>query len=267
MRPTAGIPAAALTAVALLALAGCTGTAEPAPAASDTTVASPSPTQTGAAPTPTATAADDVPVECESLTVPPGGTVSGEDLGPCLQAALVLADTGTLTLSGDELGGTVQYRHRPDFAFSGELETGDGAVAMSFVDGVMMLDSGDGPVVGDPESDDPDEQLAGVTGELYRVFSDPGFIADFIAAGETWEIGSETEELSPAGGDAVTAVRARSTAPFSWYDIPIDSYTVFFAEDFTPVSASSTTGFLGHTSSITQDFSGVGEPVSIEPIG
>lgn len=270
MRPTAGSSVAALATLVLLSLAAC------APAEGNAPVASPTATDAAPAPTATATAvpapddtseAGGVPVECETVDLTPGGTVAGEELGPCLQAALVQADTGTVTLSGAELGGTVQYRHSPAFAFAGELETGDGAVEMSFIDDVMTLDAGDGPIIADPESADPDEQLAGITGELYRVFSDPAFIAELIAAGDTWRIGSEPEEVTPAGGEPVTATRIESAAPFSWYDIPIEDYTVLVAEDFTPVTATSTTGFLGRSASMTQEFTGIGGPVSIEPVG
>ncbi|WP_405373558.1 MULTISPECIES: hypothetical protein [unclassified Microbacterium] len=271
MRLSPGLAVAA-AAVAAFTLTACGPASSPSPGA--TGPASAAPTPSAAAPAETSTpdpeptaAAREVPPECESIDVELGGTLYGGDLGSCLQAAIAGYDTGMLTLTGPELAGEATYHYDPQFEFRANLETGDGPVEMSFVDGVMMLDDGSGPVVGDPESDDPDTRLAGVAGELYRVFSDPGFIGDLIDASESWNVADATDEVQLRSGETVTAYRVESSAPFRWFDIPVDSYAVQFTADWQPVSAASTSDFFGTSSTITQEFSRLGEPVSIEPLG
>lgn len=257
-----------LAATAVLALAGCSDAETPAPSTSPTASASASAAPpASASPTPDATAGAPVvetPVECETLDLA-SGTVAGSDLGPCLQAVLVRYDTGTLTISGDELAGEVSYHYDPMFEFRGDLETGGGPVAISFVDGDMLIDEGDGPVVADPDSADPTEQAAGTAAEAYRVFSDPGFLGDLIGGGDTWSVSAAPEPVETPDG-SVEAYRLESTAAYDWYGIPIDAYTLWLTEDFRPVAAESTTGFLGRTATLTQQLSGLGEPVTISPL-
>lgn len=257
-----------VAAVALtLALAGCTGQTTPAPPASSASgAAAPSPTATEPAPSPTTAApAVDTPPECETLDLS-AGTVAGADLGPCIQATLVRYDSGTLTIDGDELAGTVVYHYDPAFEFRGDLETGAGPAAISFVGGVMLLDEGDGPVVADVGASDAGSQAAGSTAEVYRVFSDPGFMGDLIGAGESWSVSDAPEKVETPDGGSVDAYRLESGAAYSWYDIPIDSYTLWLTADGRPVAAESTTGFLGRTATVTQHLTGLGEPVTITPL-
>ncbi|MFI8633725.1 hypothetical protein ACIGEP_14145 [Microbacterium sp. NPDC077663] len=265
---TPALPVLAASAVLVLALAGCSGDPAPEPSVRPSGAASaPGDPSASAAPAPTpATAAPAVetPVECESVDLS-SGTVAGSDLGPCIQAVLVRYDSGTLTISGDELAGTVVYHYDPMFEFRGDLETGAGPASISFVDGVMLLDDGNGPVVADVDASEPAQQEAGATAEIYRVLADPGFIGDLIGGSDSWRVSAAPESVETPDG-AVDAYRIESTAAYSWYDIPVDAYTLWLTEDYRPVAAESTTGFLGRTATLTQQLSGLGEPVSITPL-
>lgn len=258
----------AATAAAAVLLAGCSADATPDPSASATADAgAPATPSASAATSPSATAEPPVvetPVECETVDLA-AGTIAGTDLGPCLQAILVRYDSGTLTISGDELAGTVAYHYDPLFEFRGDFETGAGPASLSFVDGEMLLDAGDGPVIADVGASDPAEQEAGSTAEAYRVFSDPGFMGDLIGAGDTWSVSAAPEEVETPDG-SVEAYRLDSAAAYTWYDIPIDAYTLWLTEDLRPVAATSTTGFLGRSATLTQQLSGLGEPVTITPL-
>lgn len=259
------LPLSIAAVAAVLALTGCTGPAEPGPTDPPST-ATTTPTEPGT-PSSTPTAAAPVvekPVECETLDLA-ATTVTGGDLGPCIQAVLVRYDSGTLTISGDELAGKIVYHYDPMFEFRGELETGAGPASISFVDGAMLLDDGDGPVVADVDSADVSQQEAGSTAEIYRVFSDPGFMGDLIGAGETWQVSPEPEDVETPDG-TVEAYRLVSAAPYTWYDIPVESYTLWITTEGLPVAAESTTGFLGRTATITQKLSGLGDPVTISPL-
>lgn len=264
MTKTAGI---ALTALAVLLLAGCSG----APAASESETPTAAPT-VDAAPTATATPTPEpagwtAPAECTAMDTSPGASVTGAELGACLQKALSSFGTGRETITGAELGGEIRFRYTPDFEFQGSLETGDGPVEITFLDSTMWIDSGNGPIKGDPESSDPDEQMAGITGELYRVFSDPSFAGDLIAASPTWTVASARESITLANGETVSATRITSDAPFSWYDLPVQKYVVWFADDWTPVGSEGTASFFGASSTITQHYYDLGEPVEITPVG
>jgi len=264
---TSALPMSVAAIALILALAGCTGQTEPAPAASSA-IGVPVPSTTETEPAPSPTAADpsvDTAPECETLDLS-AGTAAGSDLGPCIQATLARDDTGSLTIDGDELAGTVVYRYDPAFEFRGDLETGGGPVAISFVDGVMMLDDGDGPVVADVDASDTASQAAGSTAEVYRIFADPGFIGDLVGAGESWTVSDAPEEVETADGGSVEAYRIESPAAYSWYDIPIDSYTLWMTADGRPVATESTTDLLGRTSTLTQRLTGFGEPVTVSPL-
>jgi hypothetical protein len=264
---TPALPLLAASAAVVLALTGCSADPAPQPSSSPSGTASAAAPSGSAAPTATATSAAPVvetPVECETVDLT-AGTVAGSDLGSCIQAVLVRYDSGTLTISGDELAGTVAYHYDPTFEFRGDLETGAGPASISFVDGVMLLDDGNGPVTADVDAADPAEQEAGATAEIYRVFSDPGFIGDLIGGSDGWSISDAPEAVETPDGP-VDAYRIENTAPYRWYDIPIDAYTLWLTEDYRPVAAESTTGFLGRTATLTQQLSGLGEPVSITPL-
>lgn len=264
MTKTAGF---ALTALAMLVLAGCSG----APAASESETPDAAPTAS-ASPTASATPTPEpagwtAPEECTGIDVSPGAAVAGEALGACMQKALSSYGTGRETISGEELGGEIEFRYVPDFEFQGSLETGDGPIEITFLDGTVWIDSGEGPVKGDTASSDPEEQMAGVAGELYRVFSDPSFAGDLIAASPTWTVASAQESITLANGDTVVATRITSDAPFDWYDLPVQRYVVWLAEDWTPVGSEGTASFFGSSSTITQHYYDLGEPVEITPVG
>jgi hypothetical protein len=261
------LPSTVVLLAAAVALSGCTVGADPVDDPSD---AASSPAAAPATPTPTPTpvateTAIETPAECETLDLA-AGTVAGAELGPCVQAMLVRYDSGILTLAGDEIAGKVAYHYDPMFEFRGDLETGAGPAAISFVDGVMLLDEGDGPVVADVDGATPEEQSAGTTAEAYRVFSDPGFIGDLIGEGESWTVSSAPESVDLPGGEAIDAYRIDAAAPYAWFDIPIDAYTLWLTADARPVAAESTTAFLGRTATVTQQLSQLGEPVTILPL-
>lgn len=261
------LPLAPVLLAAAIALTGCTDGTDPVDEPSAAASApSATPTTQATTPAPVASeAAVETPVECETLDLA-SGTVAGAELGPCVQAMLVRYDSGILTLSGDEIAGEISYHYDPTFEFRGDLETGGGPAEISFVDGVMLLDEGDGPVAADVDGASPEEQAAGATAEAYRVFADPGFIGDLIGEGESWTVSGAPEPVELPGGETVEAYRIDAAAPYTWFDIPIDAYTLWLTADARPVAAESTTAFLGRSATVTQQLSQLGEPVTILPL-
>lgn len=256
------LPATVAAFVVAAVLAGCTPE-EPAPSA--TTAPSPTPTPTATADaTPAPEPADgwSAPASCTSIPLTAGGTIAGSALGPCIEQAFSSFGSGRVALSSAAISGTVSFTYAPAVSFQAALETGDGPLELTFVDGMTWVDYGDGPIRGDRDSDVLDEQMASVAGDLYRVFSDPAFAADLIGASPEWIVEAATDRI-PAAGEPVTAHRIVSAEPFAWFDIPIQEYAVWVAPDWTPVAAESTSDFLSARTTVTQEFHDLGEPVTI----
>lgn len=264
---TSALPLSAAAVTLVLGLAGCAGGATSELNAAPSS-APPAPTESGSAaatPAPTTDAPEvQTPVECEPLDLT-AGTVAGSDLGPCLRAVVVRDETGTVTISGDELAGTVDYRYTPTLEFRGDLETGAGPASISVVDGVTLVDEGDGPIVADLDAADPGQKEAGSTADAYRVYCDPGFIGDLVEAGKTWKVSAARQQVETPDG-SVEAYRVDSEAPYSWFGIPVESYTVWVTAEGRPVATESTTAFLGRSATLSQKLSRVGEPVTISPL-
>lgn len=256
-RPSASAALAALA--SLVVLAGCT-TAEPEPTR---TIGSPAPSASAPAPDPEPVSGGwTAPAACTSIAIAPGATLTGAALGACVEEALSSFGSGRMLLTGDQLAGTIAFTYSPRFSFAGELESGDGPVELTFVDETMWVDYGDGPIRGDATSAVTDEQMAGIAGELYRVFSDPAFAGDLIASSPSWTVDTAPARHTLPTGE-VDAYRIVSAAPFAWYDIPVQEYVLWVAPDWTPVAAQSTSDVLSARATVTQDFYDLGEPITV----
>lgn len=257
-------------AAALGALAGC-AEAERSPRAETGSEASPAQgVPAEGAPAEAATddgAAWSAPESCRRLPLEPGGTLPGAGLGECVSQALRSYGSGKERVRSPELQGEISFTYDPDFAFQGGGRTGGGEVEMTYVDGTMWVDRGDGPVKGDIESADPEERMVGVAAQLYRIFADPSMTADLIAASRTWRVDAELARRTQPDGERVEAHRIVSAAPFRWHDIPVEEFVVWFAPDWTPVGTQASIRLGGMVSTSAQDFYDLGEPVTIVPLG
>lgn len=250
-------------AIAVLCLTGCTGATSPQETTPVAPVPSVSPTETPAAqPEATWTAPD----SCTSLDLTANAVLPGDALGLCVSEALSSYGSGTESILGDDLSGTIQFTYDPEFSFQGSLQTPSGPIDLTLIDGTMWIDSGAGPVRGDPDSANPEEVLVGVTGELYRIYADPRVAAEMIAAAPEWRVAPDRELRVLDNGDEIEAYRIVNVEPFVWHEIPADEYILWFAEDWTPVGAQGTMTLMGVTSTLSQQFYDLGEPVTIAPV-
>lgn len=251
--------ALALSGVVLL-LAGCTAPADPAEE-------TPAPSAAASVPPGDTSASSWVaPQECLSLDLTPDATIDGAALGGCVSTALSSHGSGREHVESSSLTGEIAFQYSPDFQMSGEVQSADGPMTLTYVDATMWIDRGDGPVKGDVTSSDPEEQLIGFAGEMYRIFSDPAMAADLIAAGSAWIVGAE-EDVELGNGETIRAFPIVASAPFSWNEIPVQDSLVWFAADWTPVGVRGTVSMMGVTETTTQTFYDLGEPVEITPIG
>lgn len=206
------------------------------------------------------------PASCRSLPLEPGGTLPGGALGECVSRALRSFGSGKERVRSPELDGEISFTYDPDFAFQGGGRTSSGFVEMTYVDQTMWVDRGEGPVRGDVASDDLEEQMVGVAGEMYRIFADPSMTADLIAASRSWRVAAKLDRRTLPDGERVAAHRIASTAPFRWHDIPVEEFVVWFAPDWTPVGTQASIRLGGTVSTSAQDFYDLGEPVTIAPM-
>lgn len=269
-------------AAAVVLLAGCgegtTPTTDGAPSSGSTSSATDAPGTPSASGTPSSPATDgaspnapaaarEVPAECAALPLAGGGTYTGKALGACVATTLPSYGSGRMRMFGDDLDGTVAFTYTPEYAFEVVGKNGPESIRMTYNDGTIWVDQGDGPVRGDVESDKQEEMLAGLVAEMYRVYSDPAMYADLVQSSKAWTADSGTKAVELPDGSSVDAFRIVSDEPFTWNEAPIDEYVVEFGADWVPVSAAATMSVMGQRSTITQLFYDLGADITITPLG
>lgn len=208
----------------------------------------------------------EVPEACAELELALGAQLEGVALGECVSQALSSYGTGKMEISG-ETTGEVEFSYDPDFSVQGELQSPTGPVKLAYVDGEMWIDSGSGPVKGDAESAVLEEQLAAVAGELTRMYADIEQTVQLIQAQPVWRVAEDFETVELRDGELVEAYKIVSGGAFSWHEIPVSELTVWYGEDWVPLSTKATVEMMGMRSTNGQRFYDLGEPVTIVPLG
>lgn len=242
------------------ALTGCAGTPSPtdAPATSEPAEPAPAPADEAAP-----ASARAVPDACAALPLTPGAALDGAALGSCVAVALSSYGSGRMEMATDSTG-VIEFTYDPDYSFQGEFSGPSGDMALVFTDGVMWMDSGNGPVRGDVSSDDLEAQMVGVTGELYRAYSDLQETAKLVQAQPDWTVAEATEQIATPDGATVEAYRITSAGAFTWNEIPVDEFVLWFADEWVPVATEATVAAYGMTSTQSQRFFDLGAPITIE---
>lgn len=244
-------------------------------ASSATTTGTSAPTSdAAAAPSGTASAepgtgadARTVPAECAALDLSLGATLQGEALGACVATALVTYGSGRMEMTGEQLYGVVDFTYDPDYAFRVEGTTASGSVSMTYADGKIWLDSGDGPVLGDVDSTDPDVMLAGVAGEMYRYYSDPALTASLVSVAPRWTVADAREARTLPDGTSVDAFRIVNDEPFTWHDVTVSEFVLWYGDEWLPAGTQATSSIMGTTETTSQSFYDLGADITIEPLG
>ncbi|QIM16044.1 hypothetical protein G7067_05815 [Leucobacter insecticola] len=214
-----------------------------------------------------------VPKSCSSLDLDLGAEFAGEPLSQCVAEALRSFGSGKEQVIGSNLDGTsgdlfgeIEFSYDPDFAMKGTLNPDTEAVSLTYIDGVMWIDSGQGLVKGDVGSSDPMEMITGQTAELYRLFSDPSMTRDLIAANPSWVVDDAMALKDLPDGTQVEAYRIENAAPFTWQGIQVKEYILWYAADWIPVGNLGGLEFEGlYSGTTTQTYYDLGQPVTIEP--
>ncbi|MGM7670671.1 hypothetical protein [Microbacterium sp. A93] len=205
------------------------------------------------------------PDSCTSLSLLPGNTLAGDALGACVEEIMPSLGSGKEILHNSYGTGQAVFRFVPDFALQGTTAGSSGGIGVTFLGDQMWVDFGNGPVKGDVNSTDPEEVIAGAASELYRFFTLPSTNATMVASSPSWNV-SEIETVDIGNGETAEAYRITSTEPFTWLEMPVDEYVLWFAPDWTPVGSESTATMMGVTETSRQTYYDMGEPVEITPV-
>ncbi|MFI9625915.1 hypothetical protein [Streptomyces sp. NPDC052042] len=205
------------------------------------------------------------PQSCTALDLTPGAEIDGAALGVCVSEALSSYGSGKMQLTADTYG-DIEFTYDPKYSFQGEMQGSDGPFKMTFLDDVMWIDRGSGPVKGDLKSDDPEEKLVGVTGELYRIYSDLDQTAQMVKSQPVWKVDEAMDKVSLPNGESVESYKIVSDGPFSWNEIPVSEFILWFGKDWVPVGDQASVEFMGTKGTHTQKFYDLGEPVTIKPL-
>lgn len=251
------------SAIALLGLAGCSSTTntseESAPAATE-------PVEAEAAEAESPATGREVPAVCAGLDLSLGSQLDGTPFGDCVALALSSFGSGKMKIAG-ETTGEFEFTYDPDYNVQGELTTPTGPMKIAFVGTDMWIDSGNGPVKGNPESEDPEEMMAALAGELTRQYADVTQTAQLMQGQPVWNIADAKEPITVATGEQVDAYRIVSAGPFEWNGIPITEYVAWFDDDWVPLSTQATMEVMGMSGTNSQHFYDLGEPVTIKALG
>ncbi|MGO2328144.1 hypothetical protein ACTXIU_11850 [Glutamicibacter arilaitensis] len=207
-----------------------------------------------------------VPAECEKLDLRLGSQLEGKALGECVAVAISSYKSGKMKIKGDS-DGTFEFTYDPDFKVQGEIQTDTSTIKMAFLGDEMWLDSGNGPVKGDRDSENEEELMAAVVGELTRELADPVQTTKLINAQPTWNVDTSKSSVTLVNGGQTDAYRIASAGPFDWHEIKVEEFVLWFDEDWVPLSTEATSGMLGMSATNSQQFYDLGEPVEIIPLG
>lgn len=208
----------------------------------------------------------EVPSECSALTLDFNTTYSGAEFSKCVTAALTSFGSGRMDMYGDDLNGNVNFTYAPDYSFEVTGTSNGQATKLVYVGTEMWVDNGAGWIKGDINSSNQEEMLAGLAGELYRIYADPAMTAELIAGAQEWRSGAEFEMRGLPSGDTVEAYRIVNTQPFAWHDMQIQEFVMYYRKDWVPVGSSATSSMGGMAPmTYAQDFWDLGADISIKP--
>lgn len=245
--------------VAAIGLSGCAASEQPK---SDVSAA---PELSQEASAKEASAIREIPDSCSALELQPNAQFTGGDLGVCVADSLASFGSGKMQLTADSYG-VVEFTYDPEYSFQATLEGSGESTKLVFQDGEMWVDAGAGPIKGDLESDDPQQQLIGAAAQMYRYYSDPKQTEGLIAAQPAWQTDAEQALVSLPDGSDIDAYRITSADEFTWNGFPVSEAILWFAEDWTPVGVQATVAFGGNAETYSQQFYDLGMPVTIRPL-
>ncbi|MBE1874138.1 hypothetical protein [Myceligenerans pegani] len=239
-------------------LAGCTS---PAPGAGADGSAAPSSVATATTEEPAPDGSDQPAIAaCEAVELRAEQTVSGQDLGDCVAAAMVAAGSGVQRVeSSDGTSDVVHFRWDPDYSMS--INGAEREVVVKGETGWVRF-PGQGWVQADSSSADPAVVMATSIVELVRVFSDPRVLATGFATSDTWTVvGEENPPVDDA--DATTTYLLTPDTPMTVMDVALSDVELYLRPDHLGAYAVGTGTFAGISTTTSNTFTQWGGEVDI----
>lgn len=245
----AAVAAALLCAVALTS---CTGA--PTPAGTD---AGGEPSASATSPSPTPDAVEPAASCLQIDTNAP--TVDGTTLGTCISEALHVIGTfkASSTMGGEPQD--AEIRLRPDVAIHGTSPDDE----VIFVDDVTYKNEGDGWVQGDANSDDTEEYIGGMAGQLLVAVFAGDVLKQTIAACPVWNIEVASKKLTLPDDQVVDTRVFSCAAPFDSFGTTVSPMHVWIGADWTPYGFESTATGYGQVIDGVSYYYDHGVPVEI----
>lgn len=204
------------------------------------------------------------PDECLAMDLQSGTVLDGASLGACVATALRSYGSGRELVTSADFSGVAEFTYTPELSLRMDVDSGAEQFMIVLTEDDVWMDLVEGKLVkGDPNGD-PQAQLVAGMGELYRFFSSPDATASLMAASPAWDV-LEPEERTLPDGSVVTAVRLEAAAPFSWMEVQVDAYSLWFTPEWTPVGAQGTSTMAGISGTTLQEFYDLGADITIEP--
>ncbi|GGA90070.1 hypothetical protein GCM10008025_35830 [Ornithinibacillus halotolerans] len=125
---------------------------------------------------------------CEGIIFEAGKEIDGSTLADCVVEAMISQQSGSHIVRDDTgFSSTVDFKWDPNFSLS--LHSNEFSVVLKEDTG--WVNTGTGWIQADSNSTEPEVMMATSLIDLYRVFSDPRFIAEYLGAVPTWTVVGE----------------------------------------------------------------------------
>lgn len=198
--------------------------------------------------------------ECEGIRFEKDAIIDGNQLAPCIMAAMLEVETGTHKVATDDGTSTiVDFQFTPEFSLS--ADNGDTIIIVNDSEGWMKMPSGKWFSETDV-SDDPDVLLASNTIKLTRVFAHPNTITQFLALTPSWKV---VEESKVPAEDAFvdTAWQLVPNEPVVMEGTEFTNVELWITDDYLGAYYTSTAKMMGMSATSSDTFMQWGEPVTI----
>ncbi|WP_277207229.1 hypothetical protein [Isoptericola croceus] len=194
------------------------------------------------------------PDACDDIRMVEDRQYAGAALSGCISALLVAWGTGREYMDDGDFVATVEFVYTEDVrSFDVEMD-GDVSGRLRVIGTDSWFDRGAGW--------EPDDTM----GPLYAALSDPAALFEIMLPDSTWTVQPERELISLPNGDDVEAWAVTLDEGYALEEMEVEAWTLWFADDLTPVGNSGTSAMWGVSATTTQILYDLGdEDIVIEP--
>ncbi|UFU06517.1 hypothetical protein [Ruania halotolerans] len=203
---------------------------------------------------------------CEEVVLEADEQVTGEAVAACAVGMLMAYGSGREYVDDGETYGEADFLFTEDLrSFDAVMHTADGDAGLIVIGADAWLEMDGAWVASDPDSTDPGEQMAAMVGGLYRALADPITVMDVLSGSDTWTVQEDRELITLPDGTDVNAWQVVADEPFTWGEVQVTDWVLWFGSDHTPVGNRGTSTMFGFEGTSSQIFYDLGADITIEP--